>query len=143
MKTSNLFIAAGLVLTLSACSQNPFGKSDQGIENPTEQEAPAPAKQPDPGAPANPENPAGEQPPVVEAGPNFQIIRSQILQPKCLKCHSGAGAGGVSLDSYDSVVRNLSSVEAAVTQGFMPPRGPMERDLQDLLIKWIKLGAPQ
>jgi len=140
MKIDNLLLAAGLALTLSACSQNPFGKSDQGIENPTEQGTPAPAKQPDP---ANPENPVGEQPPVVEAGPNFQIIRSQILQPKCLKCHSGAGAGGVSLETYDSVVRNLSAIEAAVTQGFMPPRGPMERDLQDLLIKWIQLGAPQ
>ncbi|MGZ5279217.1 MAG: hypothetical protein ACXWC9_04710 [Pseudobdellovibrionaceae bacterium] len=137
MKKINLLLAVWLSLVLVACSQNPFGKSDQGIENPAGQGMPEPAKE------ADPENPDGDQPPVAEAGPNFQIIRSQILQPKCLKCHSGAGAGGVSLDSYDSVVRNLSAVESSVTQGFMPPRGPIEKELQDLLIKWIKLGAPQ
>lgn len=128
------------LLILNACGGgNPFGKSDLDPTGggQTEENLPAPA--PGDQSAGSPEDPSTNEP----AGPNFQVIRSQVLQPKCVRCHSGAGSGGVNLETYDSVLRNLSRVGAVVVEGSMPPRGPIEKSLQDLLLKWIQLGAPQ
>ena len=126
-------IILGLALSLTACSQNPFTKSDvDPTKKPDEQTSP----------PANEGSGTGETQPI---GVNFQIIRSQLLQTNCLKCHSASGGNkaGINLETYDNVLRNLKDVEASVVEGFMPPRGPVSQELKDLLVKWIQLGAPQ
>lgn len=119
-----------MTMFLSACNQNPFGKSDGDPTKTPGQETPPPVEQ----------GGEGQQP----AGPNFQIIRTQILQANCLKCHSAAGGNkaGVNLETYETVLRNLSSVEAVVADGSMPPRGPLSQELQALFLRWIQLGAP-
>jgi cytochrome c5 len=152
MKMINILMLS-LVLGLTACSQNPFGRpSGDPTATPdgdgASQETPAPDQSQGgttPGdeqqAPTTPGTPdAGK--PAEPTGPNFAVIRSQVLQSSCLRCHSGAGAGGVNLETYDSVLRNLSAIDEAVSSGAMPPRG-MKAELKDLLLKWIQLGAPQ
>ncbi len=126
-----------LVLALTACNSNPFGKpSGDPTASPD-----APAPTPDPGENGKEgsgpgDNGSNPQPtPPLPAGPNFQVMSSQVFN-NCVRCHSG-------FRNYDTVVRQLSSIEVEVRDGNMPPSGPLRADIQELLFKWIQLGAPQ
>jgi hypothetical protein len=120
-----------LALTLSACNSNPFGKPDGDPTASPEGSAPTPAPENN-GAGGEGE---GTQQPPPEPQVNFQIIKSQVLN-NCVGCHAR-------FQNYDSVVRELSSIESAVVENRMPPRGPLRVDIKELLTKWIQLGAPQ
>lgn len=78
-------------------------------------------------------------------GPIFQMVSSQVIEPHCLRCHSESGAnrGGVNLEGYDNVRKLLPEIQREISQGTMPPRGPLDQSLQDLILKWIEIGAPE
>jgi hypothetical protein len=129
MKTLKITILA-LALALSACNSNPFGKPDGDPTASPEAPAPAPPKD----NTGEGEDGGAQQPPP-EPQVNFQIIKSQVLN-SCVGCHAR-------FQSYETVVSELSSIEEAVRDNRMPPRGPLRVDIKDILFKWIQLGAPQ
>jgi hypothetical protein len=89
---------------------------------------------------------------VVPLGPTFAAIFGNIIQPKCLSCHSGgAPAGGVSLADYNAVSGSVvagnpltSALYNAVTVGnpLMPEGGsPLSTAEKNAINTWITNGA--
>lgn len=86
--------------------------------------------------------------------PTFSSIKANIIDTKCIMCHSSTNAkAGVSLSSYDEV---MSSPGAVVPfqphqsqlfwqcyKGYMPKKAPILSDLElQTLYDWIANGAP-
>jgi len=78
---------------------------------------------------------------------SFQKLKTMIIGPKCLNCHSAASgnAGGVNLENYENTFSNLSLIKSEVTAGTMPPRTktPLTQTEKDILISWINAGGPE
>lgn len=74
---------------------------------------------------------------------DFTLIKAQVFQPYCLRCHSAAGGnrGGINLETYASVKPLLTRIKSAVNSGFMPPSGPLPDATKKLLIDWIDAGG--
>lgn len=84
--------------------------------------------------------------PITEAQLNFAEVKSQVLTPYCLNCHSAAGGsqGGIGLETYAQVSARLAAVErTALVQKRMPPTGDLSASASELLQKWIDAGAPE
>jgi mono/diheme cytochrome c family protein len=69
-------------------------------------------------------------------GLTFSEIKSQVLTPKCIRCHPG-------YEDYQTVINNIDSIGAQVRSDRMPKDGPMGADLKGLLFSWIAAGTPQ
>lgn len=90
----------------------------------------------------------------VAGGATYTAVATQILGPKCTRCHSEADAkGGVSFSSYASTIASPGAVvpyQPHVSRLFMKTYdGEMPEDGQrlsgaelELLYDWISLGAP-
>lgn len=77
---------------------------------------------------------------------NYQSIHTQVLEPKCIECHSqkGGNEGKVNLESYAQVMLNLDEVRTDVEDGSMPKnRAPLSAFQKKLILKWIEIGAPE
>lgn len=86
--------------------------------------------------------------PLAEAGnlgaPTFANIQSQIIEPYCITCHRGAGAGNVNLEGYANVKKFLTAIHTdVVSKHSMPPGQPLPQYLQDFLTTWVSSGAPE
>ena len=123
MKKNRILFMILTALIFSACSQNPGTSPSGGSETPP------------PSSGDNSGAGGGDGEPDV----NFQVIRSQVFANHCLGCHSG----GVNLETYDSTVRKLGSIRAAVVSGRMPLGSVLPADKKGLLLNWIDSGAPQ
>jgi uncharacterized membrane protein len=104
--------------------------------------------EPKDGASAAPPVPPPASTPVAQAAPDFTTVQQQVFVPHCYQCHSGSSPfSGVNLETYQNVSRNLGRIEneAVVTDQMPPPQagGPLPQELQDLLDRWVKAGAPQ
>ena len=83
-------------------------------------------------------------------GLNFNDVYTNVISPRCLGCHSGAGSGGVNLESYNSVVMyvvsgspEFSLLYEVTSTGRMPAGGPALSPTQvEMIRNWILLGAP-
>lgn len=85
---------------------------------------------------------------------SFDAIESKVIAPKCLRCHSGAGAAaGVDLSSYAKIMGHsglivsgqpdASLIYKEVASGGMPLGGPPLDPQEVLAIRnWIEAGAP-
>lgn len=83
-----------------------------------------------------PRNQSGSDQGPGKIGPNFDDIRTQILEPKCVSCHAN-------YRNYPAVVADLNAMILSVQSGRMPKRGPpLEQELQSLLTNWARAGAP-
>ena len=72
----------------------------------------------------------------------YAEIKSAILTPKCLGCHSGNH--DPSLTTYEEVKRALPGIEKSALRDLtMPKRGPLAANLRTALEAWIKKGAPE
>lgn len=97
---------------------------------------------PNPGP--NPPEPPKNSPTPVPAPPglNFANVQEKVFTPKCSRCHGF-------VESYDGVVARLAGIESRVRSPLefeqMPP--PKAAQLTDeeknLLLDWIKAGAPE
>ena len=87
-----------------------------------------------------------------EAGISFQNDIFPILEENCALagCHVAAGAAGLDLTGYDSFEKSgafvpgnakRSLVIIRIDGGGMPPAGPLDDDLIDLVKDWIDEGA--
>lgn len=80
----------------------------------------------------------------------YDIVATQVLQPKCTRCHQPGGRL-LDLTTYEAIMGNpglvtpgvpaQSSLFNAIAQNFMPPRSPLSDDLKALVAKWIEDGA--
>ncbi len=77
---------------------------------------------------------------------NFLTISEKILAPHCLSCHSNAGGniGQVNLETYSEALQNIAQLrQTVVDDRRMPPSGPLNSELTQLLKQWIESGAPE
>lgn len=72
----------------------------------------------------------------------FAFMKENLFDAKCVRCHNEDGRA-FSLETYQSVIENLSGIVSAVQSDEMPPRTPLARDLKEVLIRWVQLGAPE
>ncbi len=82
----------------------------------------------------------------------YSSIKSQIFVVSCNGCHSGANAkAGVSLDSYDNVMKTVTAGNSAASVLYkaiigdgvtlMPPGGGMSAKQKSAIKDWIDTGA--
>jgi hypothetical protein len=77
------------------------------------------------------------------------VINTTILQPKCVKCHTGSSAAsGVDLSTYAGVSTQVtpndpstSALYNVVANGIMPPTGALPQADAQLIQSWINSGA--
>jgi uncharacterized membrane protein len=86
--------------------------------------------------------------PLVVGGesPDFSTIQTNILQPKCVACHSTAGgnAGGINVENYANVIHSIDQIQDSLTvKQTMPPGQPLPGGLQTLFTTWVRNGAPE
>ena len=76
--------------------------------------------------------------------PSYASDVAPIIQNHCLKCHSGAGPGTVTLTTYTSVFNNRQAVLTQFYSCRMPPQGEPRPSVQErqLLLGWLTCGAP-
>lgn len=72
---------------------------------------------------------------------SFNLLNQSIFLPKCVSCHGTSG--GIKLESYADVVKNLFEVKRSVfiTQT-MPKKSFLSDEEKRLLWNWIEMGAP-
>lgn len=88
--------------------------------------------------------------PRLESKSKFAVIHTTILQPKCVRCHSGA-TGHVNLTSYQTIMEgNLvipkkpgsSRLLLAIENDSMPKgESPLSKEERALISQWIEEGA--
>jgi uncharacterized membrane protein len=82
-------------------------------------------------------------PPPAKPALSFAFVQQQVFTPKCAKCHGGM------VGSYENVVAKLTEIESRVRSTFeweqMPPprASQLTEEEKNLLLDWIKAGAPQ
>jgi len=82
-------------------------------------------------------------PPPAKPALSFAFVQQQVFTPKCAKCHGGM------VGSYEKVVGNLTEIESRVRSTFeweqMPPprASQLTEEEKNLLLDWIKAGAPR
>ena len=85
---------------------------------------------------------------------NFATIQENILNPSCVRCHSGSFAdAGISMTTFAELnSRNIitsgnaegSLIFQVINNGRMPKGGPRLSQSQiDLMKTWINSGAPE
>lgn len=88
--------------------------------------------------------------PVCASHATFTAVNQTILQPLCVSCHTGAGAGGgYDLSTYAGVLRAVNTaaptssvIYTTTLDGAMPQNGsPLTSTQQNLLLLWIQGGA--
>jgi mono/diheme cytochrome c family protein len=73
---------------------------------------------------------------------SYQTVHEKVFAPNCLACHGNSG--GVNLESYASVKRNLKMIEKVVFKTKTMPKGKTLGSTEsELLLSWIKAGAPE
>ncbi|MBS1961934.1 MAG: hypothetical protein JST04_06945 [Bdellovibrionales bacterium] len=94
------------------------------------------------------------KPPVVDPTATFAKVNANVLQPKCVGCHSGGSPqGGIDLSSYAAVVKQTVIYDPASSglytsvlsnaSPLMPLGGSMLSSTdQDLIKNWIINGTP-
>ena len=96
--------------------------------------------------PAPPTTPA---PPVIQIPEDpkeitFAMVKTVLLEPKCLKCHSEAGGnkGDVNLETYQNMILNIQDAWDDLTDGSMP-RGSdktLTNDQKNIFFRWYDAG---
>jgi hypothetical protein len=86
------------------------------------------------------------------ATPSYQSLSEVLFEIHCLSCHSGAApTGDYDLTSRDNVLTggrvipfdpDNSPLYARLSDGSMPPSGPIDESLRNKVYEWIRRGAP-
>lgn len=115
------------------------GWIDQGapefdVATPTPRPSPKPSASPSPSPKPSPSPSAA----------TYTYLRSKIIVPRCLSCHSGGGASaGVALDTYTQVYNARNKILSTMQSGSMP-KGSSKIPAADITSfqQWINAGAP-
>lgn len=100
---------------------------------------PEPIPSPTPVPPVDPIVP----PPIVPDVATYEMVYKQVIQPSCLKCHSGAGAGDVNLETYQNLIQFKVDVRLAIAKGSMPRKSKLTDEQKKLILDWLDAGAPE
>jgi hypothetical protein len=94
----------------------------------------------------------------AQVNADFSSIQQNLVNSKCIRCHSGPGSPhGVDLSSYDTIVNSglfpplivpgspeSSSLYTSIAAGRMPKGGPkLSESTVGALYEWIKNGAKE
>jgi len=74
----------------------------------------------------------------------FSTIQNRVLRPSCTGCH-GTG-GGVNLETYENVKRNLPAIQRSVFVTQRMPKAPVPAltpSQLGVLNAWVEAGAPE
>ncbi len=76
----------------------------------------------------------------------FATVMEKVFQVTCTGCHSAdaGNMGGINLETYDSIFESKVKIEAAVTEGRMPPPDmglTLTKEQKNLLMGWLAQGA--
>lgn len=117
------------------------GAPEVVVAKPVPEPAPVPPpEEPTPAPPPAPEPPP-EPPPLVL---DYETVRKNVIEPSCIKCHSTAHPkGGVNLDSYQGILKDLADVQSDIELDIMPLRSVLTPAQKTLILDWIKTGAPE
>lgn len=88
---------------------------------------------------------------------SFEVLKREIIDTKCLKCHVGVDAAlDIDLSSYETTMQDRfvpllikgkpekSRFYKSVLSGEMPPKGPKLEPIEiEYISKWIKECAPE
>jgi uncharacterized membrane protein len=76
---------------------------------------------------------------------DFAVIKNEVIQPRCLECHSPGGAADfIPLVTYNDVKANLADIKADIADDSMPKnRAPLTARQKQLVNSWIDAGAPE
>ena len=134
------FILIITIILLQSCSKNRYEAinlvlSPNKVMNPVTE---VPADE------ADDENNAGN---AVE-NPNelsYQNVLNQVLQAKCLNCHSdkGGNRGQLNLETYQSIFNNRDQIREEVITKKMPKKSvaPLTDEQIKLIVNWIDAGT--
>jgi hypothetical protein len=82
-----------------------------------------------------------KNPPVVNTSSiGFDQVRTSVIAPSCLGCHSSREP---KLTSYDEVKAALPALRKVLESRSMPPGAPLADDDRALFSSWIDGGAPE
>lgn len=91
-----------------------------------------------------PVEPAPEPEPPAGPALDWLTVRTLVIEPKCLNCHSApTNRGGVNLETYQNVLSNINDVDATIRDGSMPRRTTLSAEQKKLILDWIAVGAPE
>jgi mono/diheme cytochrome c family protein len=82
-------------------------------------------------------------PPALDGSKlSYEFVRKKVFLPSCVTCHGSSG--GVNLESYENVKKNLSAIgQAALVKEIMPKNGTLSAKQRDVLATWILAGGPR
>lgn len=76
---------------------------------------------------------------------SYKNVLNQVLQAKCLNCHSekGGNRGHLNLETYQSVFNNRDQIREEVIAKKMPKKstGPLTDEQIKLIVNWIDAGT--
>lgn len=76
---------------------------------------------------------------------SYKNVLNQVLQAKCLNCHSekGGNRGHLNLETYQSVLNNREQIRDEVVTKKMPKKSvaPLTDEQIKLIVDWIDAGA--
>lgn len=73
---------------------------------------------------------------------SYAYVAQNVLTPKCVSCHGTSG--GVSLESYQSVLSNALALKKTVFETHtMPKNGSLSEREMSVLWTWIEIGMPE
>jgi hypothetical protein len=91
----------------------------------------------------NTEQEVVEPPPPPEEKVTWDEVKARVIAPKCLQCHSAAvPIAGVDLSTQASAIAVGKRLCGVVESGRMPPAGPLDPELVELLCEWVSLVHP-
>lgn len=71
---------------------------------------------------------------------SYGVLAQKVFIPKCISCHGNSG--NINLESYNEVIRNLSSIKKVVfIEKSMPKNGSLTDEELSYLWNWIKIGG--
>lgn len=74
---------------------------------------------------------------------DFAFVKKEVIEPRCLECHSSSGTLIV-LETYAQVFVKRAAIRNAVLTDSMPKnRSPLTANQKQILISWIDAGAPE
>lgn len=90
-----------------------------------------------PGSPGSPDD-------TVSPSLDWLTVKTLVIDANCLGCHSSPNnRGGVNLETYRNAFDEIEDIEEAIREGSMPPRRQLTEHEKQLILNWIKVGAPE
>lgn len=85
---------------------------------------------------------APELTPQQKAQLSYESVQQSVFVQSCTSCHGSLG--GINLETYENVKRNLSAIQRSVFETKTMPKGQsLSREQLATLKAWIDLGAPE